>query len=189
MKYVSLDLETTCLDPKQSDRILQVSMIVEDTENIKPLDKLPHFTCFVAPKTITGDAYALGMNGWILDIISGRAKGNHPIYKGDDWIAAAGKFLYQNFKNEFHSGKFKIPVAGKNVASFDLQFLPSELSSLFHYKTIDPTSVFWEPNKDGKLLGLYEIKEKLGIKGEVTHDAYDDALDVIKTLRKKYGKK
>lgn len=180
MKYVSLDLETTCADEKKPENILQVSIVVEDPHNVKPLNELPHFTCFVKPKRINGDAYALGMNGWILDIISGRAEGKHPIYKGDDWVPAAVQFLAKHFPHDR-----RIPVAGKNVAGFDKQFLPKILDEMLEYRTIDPGSVFWDPY-DEKMQGLGQIKEQLGISGEVTHDAYDDAIDVIKVLRKKY---
>jgi oligoribonuclease (3'-5' exoribonuclease) len=61
MKYLSLDLETTCLQPSPK-HILQVSMVVEDTDlALVPVTGLPHFTCFVKHDRIEGEAYALGM--------------------------------------------------------------------------------------------------------------------------------
>ena len=72
MKYVSLDLETTCINPKKPENILMISMVVEDPKNPVPLKDLPHFTRFVKYSSISGESYALAMNNWILDIISGR---------------------------------------------------------------------------------------------------------------------
>src|SRR5581483_3412746 len=128
MKYVSLDLETTSLQPKP-DHILMVSMVVEDTSSpIVPVEELPHFTCFVNPGRIQGEAYALGMNGWILDYISGRKKdAPYPVLLADYYTAREeGKANWEEAASEFldlHFGKEKITVAGKNVASFDLKFL------------------------------------------------------------------
>ena len=127
MKYISLDLETTGLDPVE-DQILQISMVVEDTAIRCPLEELPHFTAFVKHPRISGNTYALGMNGWILDIISGRKTNEtgYPIlprYPTADgsWDVQAQAFLTEHF------GRARITVAGKNVAGFDIPFLPKEL--------------------------------------------------------------
>lgn len=182
MKYLSIDIETTCVNPKKPENILQISMIVEDPTNPLPLEKLPHFTCFIKHDRVEGEPYAMGMNGWIMDIISGRAEGKHPIYKAKDWEEIALAFIRHHFGDST-----RIVAAGKNFAGFDQQFLPARLASKLDFRCIDPTSVFWNPYAD-KMPSLTFIKKELGIEGEVTHDAYDDALDVIKVLRTKYGK-
>ena len=43
MKYLSIDTETTGLSAKDH-QLLEVSFILEDTNDIKPLDELPHLT-------------------------------------------------------------------------------------------------------------------------------------------------
>lgn len=185
MKYISLDLETTCIDPKHPGNILMISMIVEDSNNPLPLEQLPHFTAFIRQETIEGSAYALAMNHWILDIISGRKENNtkYPIYDGSSWIGPAQEFLSQHFV----AGAGKIPVAGKNVATFDIQFMPKGIKDRFSYKVIDPTSMFIDWDAD-KLPGLETLKKKLGLGDFVAHDAYEDAIDVIRVLRTTYGK-
>jgi DNA polymerase III epsilon subunit-like protein len=183
MKYVSLDLETTCISPKKPTNILMVSMVLEDTNNVLPLEQLPHFTCFVKPSTIEGSVFALSLNDWILGIISERHENKlgYPIYNGNEWIEKALGWL----KNQGIDRMHRTTLAGKNVATFDLLFLPREIQDVFNARVLDPGSVFADFSRE-KLMSLQEIKDQLGVEGQVTHNAYEDALDVIKILRKKY---
>lgn len=186
MKYVSLDLETTGIEVKNPSRILQVSMVVEDTKNLKPLKELPHFTCFIKQEEYTGEPFALAMNSWILDIISGRAENTkgYPIYSQKEWISKAEAFINLHFE----AGNGKVPFAGKNLGAFDLQFMPQGIRQRVSHRIIDPTSMFINWETDSKPPSLPQIKSRLGIEGEVTHCAYDDALDVIRVLRTTYEK-
>jgi len=191
--YLSLDLETTGLDPKE-DQILMVGAVVEDTEHPEvPVEELPYFCCYVRHDRYHGNGFALAMNWWILNITSGRSKQEveHPIY--DDvlsinwWGYKFHEFLDEQFSTPEDGKKPKIILAGKNVASFDYQFLPKELQNRFAHRFIDPGSVFivWEVDKP---LSLDDLKIELDIEGEVEHDALEDARDVIRVLRKSYGK-
>jgi len=50
MKYASLDLETTGLfesGGRGPDKILQISIVVEDTDVDTPVNELPHLTLIV----------------------------------------------------------------------------------------------------------------------------------------------
>lgn len=191
MKYVSLDLETTSLEPSPR-HILQVSMVVEDTT--KPevaVEDLPHFTCFVNHERIRGQAYALGMNGWILDILSGRNKTPQPypiltwkdaLFDDDEapegtWLVPALAFLDEQF------GSSKITVAGKNVAGFDIPFLPKELKSRFRHKVLDPGTLYVNWQTDDQAPNFELCKKRAGLNTPVAHDAREDALDVIRLLR------
>jgi oligoribonuclease len=200
MKYVSMDIETTSLIPSHRN-ILMVSMVVEDTKNPLPLEQLPHFTCFVYQKNISGEPMALFMNGWILEILAGKKTSIFPTYfNGEDfpdwpedrqWELKALEFLRKYLPEHFYSNdpnvmQKTIVLAGKNVASFDLQFMPKVIKECFHYQTIDPGSVFIDWSKD-RPLGLGKIKSKCGFSGIVSHNAYEDALDVIRVLRTTYG--
>lgn len=189
MKYISLDLETSSLQPSP-DHILQVSMVVEDTEQPEvPVEDLPHFTCFVNHADIKGQAYALGMNGWILDIISGRKENttDYPIYAADErhrdyWIDHALEFL------DHHFSTAKITVAGKNVAGFDIPFLTKELSRHFRHRVLDPGPLFVDWAKDESVPDFKTCKERAGMSGEVVHCAREDAMEVITMLRRFYNK-
>jgi oligoribonuclease (3'-5' exoribonuclease) len=190
MKYVSLDLETTGIfnhGGKAPDKILQLSAVVEDTSNLLPLNELPHYTVFVAHDTYRGEAYALQMNAWILKEIAqwestrwkpegSRYVPKWPVMQEHSWPSELLDFLKQHFGND------RVNVAGKNVAGFDLLFLPDQVKSRFRHRVIDPGSMFVDFTKNAAP-GLDEICKPLGISA-VTHDAYDDALSVIEVIRR-----
>jgi hypothetical protein len=181
MKYVSLDIETTDLVPNPKN-ILMVSLVIEDTKksNIDAKD-LPHFTCFVKqPEPISGSSYALAMNHWILDILSGRNKNPPYPVLGPGWHIAAKEFL------NLHLGTKKFIAAGKNVAGFDLQFMPPEFKALFAYRTIDPSMLYIDWGFDVYPPDLKDCKLRAGLGQEVAHDVREDAMDVIRLLRKSY---
>lgn len=201
MRYVSLDLETTSLE-KSPENILMVSMVVEDTNHPEiPVEDLPHFTAFIKQvEPIKGQIYALAMNGWILDILAKRTKQDrYPImtaYKATHmekvngvntsfnlyWIENAILFLKKHFP-----GEKRITVAGKNVAGFDLQFMPQELLLMFKHKTLDPGTLYVKWDTDTDTPGLEECKKRAGIDTPVAHDAREDAMDVIRIFRKFYA--
>ena len=177
MRYVSIDIETTGLRPQQ-DQILQLAMVVEDTRYPEvPVEELPYFCCFVKHVEYHGNAYALGLNAWILDLLSGRTKAacRYPIWDLDEMTRAAGSFLSDQL-----GMRDKINVAGKNAAGFDIPFLPQDLRDRFRHRVIDPGSVFVDWSKD-RLPALGDL-----IDTEVTHDALGDARDVITCLRRSY---
>ena len=190
IKYVILDIETTGVESKTPNDILMISFVVEDTSNLLPVEELPHLTCFVKHDKIVGEAYALSMNSWILDIISGRKPNTtgYPIYKSYDgvrfsWVDEVLNFLYQHF-----DPKETITLAGKNVANFDYNFLPKVLQKRFKSRMLDPGSLFVDFSKDTCLPSLSECKVRAGLDSNVAHDSYQDCLDVIKVLRTKYTK-
>jgi len=76
MIIISIDVETTGLDLEQCS-LLEFSAIVEDTCNIKPLEELPSFSCYIdTGRLITGSAFALNMNKNILELLAKQEKLN-----------------------------------------------------------------------------------------------------------------
>jgi oligoribonuclease len=69
MKYLSIDIETTGLDP-ETCQILSVGIIVEDTNNVLPYDKIPKFHCAINREHISGSPYAINMNKDLIGKIS-----------------------------------------------------------------------------------------------------------------------
>lgn len=61
MKYVSIDIETTGLDPENC-QVLSIGAVIEDTDDIKPLDDLPKFHGVIKRRAISGDTYAINLN-------------------------------------------------------------------------------------------------------------------------------
>jgi hypothetical protein len=89
----------------------------------------------------------------------------------------------------------KIIFAGKNVASFDIPKLRNMFTiynyemldtfdKLTHYKTLDVGSLYFDTFKDN--VSLSEINKLTG-RNQVSHNALDDAFDVVYAVRHKLG--
>lgn len=83
-----------------------------------------------------------------------------------------------------------INVAGKNFASFDkifLERLPRWQQVIrIRQRIIDPSVMFTSWNEDETLPNLHVCKQRAKIEGVVTHNALEDAWDVIQLLRTQY---
>lgn len=195
MIYVSIDLETTGLDPRV-DQVLQVALVVEDTSQAQdvPVGQLPTFECLVqAPGDVySGSPYALWLNGDLLKALAkperfddlgylgATLRGRRlPIYAAPVWERVAADWLTRQV------GPGRVTASGKNAAGFDLQFLSGELKARFLHRVLDPGSAFVDFQRS-KLLSLDELKTAYEVEGPVSHDATEDARDVIRLLRKLY---
>jgi len=68
MKYISIDIETTGLDP-ENNQILSIGAIIEDTNNILPLESIPTFHAAIIRENVTGSLVALNMNNKLIETI------------------------------------------------------------------------------------------------------------------------
>lgn len=174
MKYVSIDIETTGLDPQQ-DEILEVAMVIEDT-SIYPLPDVLDLSNIRVPiyhERIYGQPKALSMNSWLLNEVS-----NTPTYMGFDFVINRRliPFLYNTI------GDPPYIAAGKKVDGFDLQFFPKHFKDMFFHRTIEVGSLamvvkphLWENDYPP---GLSDILGK-----DVKHEALSDAMDNIRAIR------
>jgi DNA polymerase III epsilon subunit-like protein len=84
----------------------------------------------------------------------------------------------------------KITVAGKNFATFDKLFLERlpwwQKLIRIRQRVLDPGILFMDWKNDETVPSLNQCKERAGIEGVVTHNALEDAWDVIELLRKRY---
>lgn len=209
MKYVSIDTETTGLDPNRH-QILQIAAVIDDLENPKPIDELPRFVRYFHYEELVGNPYALQMNGWIMKRaceIKRNGKNVTPTYsniprwehKGDVLTvkeALSGdfhKFLSEHYWNDDRyakDGKW-INVGGKNFGNFDAPFIIANFPKLenvikWRSRILDVGPMFLKAT-DKCVPDLKTCLERAGIEKEVTHDACDDALDVIKCVRAYYN--
>ena len=87
--------------------------------------------------------------------------------------------------------KTYVTVAGKNFGTFDkvfLELLPRWKQLIkVRSRIIDPAVLFVDWHSDEQLPGLDLCKARAGVEGIVTHNALEDAKDVISVLRKIYG--
>jgi hypothetical protein len=178
--YVSIDIETTGLDPNTC-QVLEVGAVIDDWES--PIDELPTYHCYVVHEPIVGSAYALSMHPTILRRIAAREDGYRYLPAGDvgldfcRWLCDHGQ----------DPAKRRVSPAGKNFASFDRRFLRrlpdwDQLVPMQH-RSIDPGNLYWDPDQDRGLPNTKTCMERAGIPGEVAHTAVADALVVVKLVR------
>jgi hypothetical protein len=83
-----------------------------------------------------------------------------------------------------------INVAGKNFATFDKQFLEKlphwQQVIRIRQRIIDPGILYTNWNEDESIPNLSQCKSRAGLSSVVTHNALEDAWDVIELLRKTY---
>ena len=171
--YVSIDLETTGLDPEYC-QILEFGAIIDDWHS--PINQLPRFHRYIKPSQeydgqlfVCGQPYALALNAEILKrLVSGDV--SLPIITESD--------LSQQFKDWLVDHKLDpkhVNAAGKNFASFDLQFLHhcSRFSEhiTFRHRSIDPAVLFWQPDVDDALPDTKTCLIRAGLENRVAHTA------------------
>lgn len=212
MKYLSIDIETTGLD-KDLHQILSVGAILEDTEQKLPLEKIPKFHAAILQREIRGSARALNMNAKLIEWITAYQEAKTEEEKIDVEKRSEMKFYYEEkvveafFKFLLECGlgddshriqptltsKMKplsINCAGKNFGTFDKLFLEKlphwQQAIRIRQRVIDPSILYVDWNKDTEIPGLGKCKERAGFSKVVTHNALEDAWDVIELLRKAY---
>lgn len=177
IKYVSIDIETTGLDPDKC-QIIEFGAVIDSGY---PLDKLPRFRRLMQYERFYGEPHALSMHAVLFEAIAAKSKDCcHPDYlmmEFGNWLVSHG-----------YSSHEKVVVAGKNFGSFDLQFL-RRLDRFdyvkFHHRFIDPGMLRWSGK--GGIPSLGEMLLGLGLSTGVGHTAVEDALDVIRVIRHHFG--
>jgi len=135
---------------------------------------------------------------------------DYSFYKEDDvvkefywWLERNGYFQGDNsggyvslkdgyMKPMINSGTKPITlnVAGKNFGTFDKLFLQElpwwQKLIRTRQRVLDPAILMVDWKSDKSLPNLTQCKERAGVSGIVTHNALEDAWDVIEVLRKFY---
>lgn len=201
MKYVSIDIETTGLNP-ETCQVLSIGAVIEDTDNIMPVKDLPTFHGVMLSREISGDPYAINMNKDLIESMvywqTGKDDERYDLerltgmkfYEKEEIVEAFYNFLLEN---GFERSPYQIhlTVAGKNFGTFDLKFL-ERLPRWKQYirvrqRILDPSILYVNWKEDTSLPGLGACKKRANLPEEVAHDAVEDAIDVILLLRKEYN--
>lgn len=204
MIYYSIDIETTGLD-SENHKILSIGAIMEDTNNILPYEKCPKFNAIIIPQTdnICGGITGLLMNVELLKLIEQYKKLEYfdknkfqnetgfNFYTEHTVAKAFYDFIAKTCSlSDIKQKHIVINVAGKNFGVFDklfLEKLPDFKKYIkFAQRIIDPSTLYCDFINDTSLPNLTKCKERANIDGIVTHNALEDAWDVIELLRKKY---
>jgi len=181
MKYVSIDIETTGLNPGNC-QVLEIGAVIDD--GTIPIEDCSTFHCYVDHGLILGEPFAVSMHATILRRIATHEEGYTYL---QPWEVATRfrEFLKENGLDPENE---KVFVAGKNYASFDARFL-SKITSWdkhvqVHHRILDPAAMYWQPEIDGvELPNTKTCMERAGISGEVAHTAVEDAQVVVRLIR------
>jgi oligoribonuclease (3'-5' exoribonuclease) len=187
-KYVSIDVETTGLDPSRH-QILELAMVVETDWQTSP-ESLPTLHYIVQHDELTGTPTALAMNAELVRQLTERPTLRRaPTSGSHDLARTVREFLIANFGDPARSGKRVVTAAGKNLA-FDLGFLgrlPHWPAELFRHRVIDAGNLWWEPARDDKLPDTALCLSRAGLLPVRAHDALEDSRAVVKLVRRWYA--
>jgi DNA polymerase III epsilon subunit-like protein len=186
MKYVSIDIETTGIDP-ELDQVIEIGAVIDNLSNPQPINKLRTYRKYVVNKRYSGNPYALWLNSQALKNIHDRNP-SYTYLPPEDIAESLFSFLSSEFP--IKQNKVNLVVAGKNFGSFDKLFLTklpkmNELIS-FGHRAIDPAMLYFDPKIDTELPSSKLCMERAGLAGEVAHTAVEDAIMIIKLIRNYY---
>jgi len=180
-KYVSIDIETTGLNPENC-QVLEIGAVIDD--GITPIEDCPTFQCYVDHGLILGEPYAVSMHPTILRRIATHEEGYMYL---QPWEVA---IRFHDFLkgNDLDPENEKVFVAGKNYAGFDARFLRKltnwDKHVRVHHRILDPAAMYWQPEVDGvELPDTKTCMERAGIASEVAHMAIEDARMVALLIR------
>lgn len=207
MKFVSIDLETTGLD-REKHQVLSVGAIIEDSNLKLPYEELPKFHGIILRDELIGSPFAISLNKELIEMMCAYKEGNDEVKKimtqrygkifftEDEIIPEFYRFLVENGYGTKDSNYPKINgntkpvtinVAGKNFGTFDKPFLSKlpwfQKLIIVRQRIIDPANSYVDWANDETLPSLNDCKKRAGISGEVSHNALEDAWDVIQVLR------
>lgn len=189
MRIVSVDLET-CGVSEECD-IIEFGAVLDDLsveiKDFDDLSKLPRFHTYFVKDKYVGEPFALSMHKEIFLRIAEKDRSKYRFMTATKFGYEFRKFLVQHGYEEEHD-KVVINVAGKNFASFDLQFLKNKTDFLTHInvrsRILDPAILYLDQG-DNALPGTATCKKRANMSEELTHTSIADAIDVIWLLRKR----
>lgn len=200
MKFFSIDLETTGLDPRKHS-ITEFGAVFADAEGKMPIQT---FYRWIAPLDFVWSAYCLDLHKNWISTVSSRLRNNEIdgspkiCMNFQQCISDFQKWMVEDLgllvlKLDAPQQRVKYTAAGKNFGSFDLQFLRAAgFPEMFRHRSLDPTILYVQPG-DEFLPELKECKTRAirdGCKAfgsaEVAHSGVEDALDIVHLLQFAY---
>jgi DNA polymerase III epsilon subunit-like protein len=184
LKYFSIDIETTGLSIENC-QIIEFAAVFDDLKNPKPVNKLPKFHRLIKTgRVIQGEPFALAMHSEKLYAIANNDPKFEYCYEGE--LQKQFATFIEECGIKRGTKRIVINVAGKNFGSFDLQFLNKigfGSDVVIKHRILDP-SILFLTSDDDMLPNLDDCKVRAKIKNKVSHNALEDAIDVIEVLRK-----
>ena len=182
MKLLSIDIETTGLDPAFCSTLEVGAVLFDPDPNLDEPSESRRWGTFerlIKHTRIQGEPYALQMNQKILAELAGVEKTHIPIVFGPQVGPQLREWLQERGVNPDN----KVTIVGKNYDAFDRQFLDrlpgwkDFINPVVERRTLDVGSLYFSPS-DGRVQPLDKCLEVIGCRDLVTHRALDDALAV-----------
>jgi hypothetical protein len=205
--YVSLDVETTGLDPV-NDTLLSIGMVFDDGRPDTKIDMMPKVHLGIRLDEMPpGNDYALNLNKDLISYLMGNVENNeaHDILRKDLQVGSKGDTLGEVMHFIDHANKIvkdwdeangvdrpeNIQLLTKNGEKLDIPFMTNFFANGTTVKTDWFRNLISHRGMDvgpmyvpryGKNVSLSQINKDLGIR-PVTHNALQDAIDNVKALR------
>jgi len=189
MQYISLNVQTTGLDPDKH-QILELAAIAEDTTEDVNINELPLFHAYIKRDNYIGSAEGLSLN---IETLKYLASDNLKDLWDERCLAEE---LFRWMCNNIGSASYcfednEITLAGKNIGSFDYQFLKKlpdseRLIYSISHNFIDPTMLYMDFKNDICLPSTRVCWSKLKLPYVCNFKAVDVAKSTIGLLREKY---
>lgn len=170
MQFVSVDIETTGLNP-ETCQVIEFGAVMVDLE----LGVKVEFHRYVRHELYIGEAYALGMHSELLKKINSSVFSTTPELLGIEFSVWLQGFLIDK----------RAVVAGKNFGMFDYAFLRRlpGFEGLFYHRVLDPGMLYFDPKVDQVPPDLKTCWiRQFGTEQPVAHTALEDARMVADLL-------
>lgn len=194
MKFLSIDIETTGLDP-QKNQILEFGAIAIDT-SYPTVPYIADFRAVFIHQELTGNPIALTMNAELIDEIGSMIRSKS--FDTDTQLRNSTNLNRVYVRNSEEFQKYfdewlesinfteRLTLAGKNLASFDLKFIEAAgIKIKYRHRMIDPAILYVDWEKDETLPDLQQCLDRAGIVKSVEHTSLGDAGDVAELVLKK----
>ena len=154
MRYVSIDIETTGLDPDKC-QIIELAAVIDDL--VTPFEELPKFRYLVkeaAEPLYRGEPYALSMHAALFREIATRSAVPFDPYRSylinEDILESEARLTgcLRNWLKEYGVTPDLFLAAGKNFAGFDARFmrrLPQADLFTWEHRVLDPGPLYMLP--------------------------------------------
>jgi DNA polymerase III epsilon subunit-like protein len=151
MRYVSIDIETTGLDPDKC-QIIELAAVIDDL--VTPFEELPKFRYLVKEPTYRGEPYAFSMHAALFREIATRLEPSFDPYRSygvnEDIMESEARLTgcLRRWLEENDITPSLFLAAGKNFAGFDARFmrrLPRADLFTWEHRVLDPGPLYMLP--------------------------------------------
>jgi oligoribonuclease len=190
VRYVSVDIETTGLDPT-INQVIEVAAVLEDTTKDTLVDALPYFRAVIVYEKYATTPYCAVLHQRLFEDIVNIGTlpfEAHYITNGDNVDVYVRPHALSGALRRWlsHHGEYgKMTVAGKNYYGFDHRFLAPLLGDIeVRHRALDPVTLYTRKD-DVVPPDMAECCERAGIPLVGHHTALADARTVISLLRRR----